>query len=160
LACDASTQTSFNPSLTGSEPGLDGHNKIEAYTSLTRDDYFLDNGDNFSFNGTLFRMMTETTGGLYNRDVLAKYRYQRYQHSLTTSVLYPCSSSVFLPSCKSSCRPDPTTSLMKRPSLLSSVPKSNRTEATPSNMLSGFHQTGQTASHHTTTGTSLPKFFA
>lgn len=27
-------------------------------------------------------MMTETTGGLYNRDGLAKYRYQRYQQSL------------------------------------------------------------------------------
>ncbi|KAF8864569.1 hypothetical protein BDZ45DRAFT_669342 [Acephala macrosclerotiorum] len=27
-------------------------------------------------------MMAETTGGLYNRDGLAKYRYQRYQQSL------------------------------------------------------------------------------
>ena len=51
-------------------------------TSLSRDDYFLGDGDNFSFNGTLFGMMTETTGGLYNRDNLAKYRYQRYQQSL------------------------------------------------------------------------------
>lgn len=74
IGCDATTQTSFDLALTGSEPGLEGHNKIEAYTSLTRDDYFLGNGDSFSFNGTLFRMMTETTGGLCNRDVLAKYR--------------------------------------------------------------------------------------
>jgi hypothetical protein len=82
IGCDATTQASFNPALTGSEPGLEGHNKIEAYTSLTRDDYFLGNGNNFSFNSTLFRRMTDTTGGLYNRDVLAKYRYQRYQQSL------------------------------------------------------------------------------
>jgi len=82
IGCDATTRTSFNPALTGSEPGLDGHNKFEADTSLTRDDYFLGDGDNFSFNGTLFKMMTETTGGLYNRDGLAKYRYQRYQQSL------------------------------------------------------------------------------
>ncbi|KUJ23300.1 putative aromatic peroxygenase [Mollisia scopiformis] len=82
IGCDATTRTSWSPLLTGSEPGLDGHNKFEADTSLTRDDYFLGDGDNFSFNGTLFGMMTETTGGLYNRDGLAKYRYQRYQQSL------------------------------------------------------------------------------
>ncbi|PMD35393.1 putative aromatic peroxygenase [Hyaloscypha variabilis F] len=82
IGCDATTRTSYNPALTGSEPGLDGHNKFEADTSLTRDDYFLGDGDNFSFNGTLFQMMTATTGGLYNRDGLAKYRYQRYQQSL------------------------------------------------------------------------------
>jgi hypothetical protein len=54
IGCDATSRTSFNPALTGSEPGLDGHNKFEADTSLTRDDYFLGDGDNFSFNGTLF----------------------------------------------------------------------------------------------------------
>lgn len=59
-----------------------GHNKFEADTSLTRDDFFLGKGDDFSFNGTLFQMMAETTGGIYNRDRLAKYRYQRYQQSL------------------------------------------------------------------------------
>jgi hypothetical protein len=39
-------------------------------------------GDNFSFNGTLFGMMTATTGGVYDRNNLALYRYQRYQQSL------------------------------------------------------------------------------
>lgn len=82
IGCDATNRTSFNPALTGQEPGLDGHNKFEADTSLTRNDYFLGGGDNFKFNGTLFKMMTDTTGGLYNRDNLAKYRYQRYQQSL------------------------------------------------------------------------------
>jgi hypothetical protein len=82
IGCDATTRTSFSSLLTGSEPGLDGHNKFESDTSLTRNDYFLGGGDNFSFNGTLFKMMTDTTGGNYNRDGMAKYRYQRYQQSL------------------------------------------------------------------------------
>ncbi|EHL00974.1 Cloroperoxidase [Glarea lozoyensis ATCC 20868] len=82
IGCDATTRTSFNPVLTGSEPGLDGHNKFEADTSLTRNDFFLGKGDNFSFNGTLYKMMQTTTGSNYNRDNLAKYRYERYQQSL------------------------------------------------------------------------------
>ncbi|CZT50958.1 uncharacterized protein RSE6_12033 [Rhynchosporium secalis] len=81
IGCDATSRTSFNPLLTGSQPGLDGHNKFEADSSLTRNDFF-PTGDNYKFNGTLFKMMTETTGGLYNRDNLAKYRYERYQQSL------------------------------------------------------------------------------
>lgn len=82
IGCDATTRTSYNPTLTGSEPGLDGHNKFEADTSLTRNDYFTANGDNFDFNGTLFGMMTETTNANYNLENLALYRYQRYQQSL------------------------------------------------------------------------------
>ena len=76
IGCGASNRITAG-SLLGSsviEPGLDGHNKFEADTSLIRNDFFLSKGDNFRFNGTLFGMMTETTGGLYNRDNLAKYR--------------------------------------------------------------------------------------
>jgi hypothetical protein len=50
IGCDATSRTSFNPTLTGSEPGLDGHNKFEADTSLTRNDYFLANGDDYTFS--------------------------------------------------------------------------------------------------------------
>ena len=81
IGCDATTRTSFSPALTGSEPGLDGHNKFEADSSLTRNDFFTHGGDNFSFNRTLFDMMTETTGGNYNRENLSKYRLQRYEQS-------------------------------------------------------------------------------
>lgn len=81
IGCDATSRTSYNPTLTGAEPGLDGHNKFEADTSLTRNDFFLDGGNNFEFNGTLFGMMTETTGGLYTLQNLAKYRNQRYYQS-------------------------------------------------------------------------------
>ena len=81
IGCDATTRTSISPVLTGSEPGLDGHNKFEADSSLTRNDYFTHGGDNFSFNRTLFDMMTQTTGGNFNRENLSKYRLQRYQQS-------------------------------------------------------------------------------
>ncbi|CAG8953597.1 hypothetical protein HYFRA_00010056 [Hymenoscyphus fraxineus] len=82
IGCEATSRTSIAPILTGSQPGLDGHNKFESDTSLTRNDFFLGHGDNFSFNGTLYKMMKESTGGVYNRDNLAKYRYERYQQSL------------------------------------------------------------------------------
>ena len=48
---------------------------------MTRNDYFLANGDDYSFNGTLFKMMTDTCKGNFNRDGLSLYRYQRYQQS-------------------------------------------------------------------------------
>lgn len=82
IGCDATTRTSVSPLLTGSEPGLDGHNKFEGDASLTRNDFFLANGDDFSFNATLFKMMTDSTGGLYNREGMSKYRLERYQQSL------------------------------------------------------------------------------
>ncbi|KAK5117240.1 hypothetical protein LTR62_005857 [Meristemomyces frigidus] len=81
IGCDATTRTSINPTLTGSEPGLDGHNKFEADSSLTRNDFFLDNGDDFTFNGTLFGMMDATTGGNFDRAGLSTYRYQRWHQS-------------------------------------------------------------------------------
>ena len=82
IGCDATTRTSYNPALTGSEPGLDGHNKFEGDTSLTRNDFFLDNGNDFSFNGTLFGMMQDTCNGNFDLTNLGLYRYQRYQQSL------------------------------------------------------------------------------
>lgn len=81
IGCDATTRTSFNPVLTGSQPGLVGHNKFEADSSLTRNDFFLGKGDNFNFNGTLFGMMTKTTGGTFDLEGLAKFRYERYVQS-------------------------------------------------------------------------------
>lgn len=50
-------------------------------TSLTRNDFFLGKGDNYDFNGTLFGMMTQTTGGNFDLNGLADYRLQRYQQS-------------------------------------------------------------------------------
>lgn len=82
LGCDATSRTSSTGSLLGKEVGLNGHNKFELDTSLSRNDYFLANGDDYSFNSTLFGYMQSTCKGNFNRDNLALYRYQRYQQSL------------------------------------------------------------------------------
>lgn len=81
IGCDATSRTSVNPILTGSEPGLDGHNHFEADTSLTRNDYFTHNGDDFTMNGTLFGFMQNTCQGNFNLDNLALYRSQRWEQS-------------------------------------------------------------------------------
>jgi hypothetical protein len=157
IGCDATTQTSFDLALMGSEPGLDGHNKIEAYTSFTRDDYFLGNGDSFFFNGTLFRMMTETTGGLCNRDMLAKYRYQRYQQSLKDNskfyfdplslLLFGASSFLY------ELMPSGTDYIPDEATISSFFGAEKQSDGSyTSKMVSGFHQIGQTASHHTAAG--------
>lgn len=78
IGCDATSRTSWNPLITGSEPGLNGHSKMEIDVSLTRNDFFPAGGDNFSFNGTLFKMMRDSTGGLFDLEGLAKYRFERY----------------------------------------------------------------------------------
>lgn len=51
---------------------------MEIDVSLTRNDFFPAGGDNFSFNGTLFKQMRDSTGGLFDLDGLAKYRFERY----------------------------------------------------------------------------------
>jgi hypothetical protein len=65
---------------------LSGHNKFEGDSSLTRNDYFTHDGDNYSFNGTLFARMKEVadrvSGGNFDRATLAAYRSQRYDESL------------------------------------------------------------------------------
>ncbi|KAF2649262.1 Cloroperoxidase [Lophiostoma macrostomum CBS 122681] len=81
IGCDATTRTSYSPVLTGSQPGLDGHNKFEADASLTRNDYFTHEGENFLLNTTLWAQMTESTGGLYDFAGLTNYRYDRYIQS-------------------------------------------------------------------------------
>lgn len=71
------------------EGGLIVHNTFEADTSLTRDDVYLANGNNYDFNGTLFKMMTDTcqqtSGGLYDRKCMSLYRKQRYDQSRATN---------------------------------------------------------------------------
>jgi hypothetical protein len=59
--------------------------KFEADTSLTRNDYFLANGDDYTFNETLFGMMQATCKGNFNRNNLALYRSQRYAQSKADS---------------------------------------------------------------------------
>lgn len=87
IGCDATERTSIDPTGTlGREPGLNAHNKFEGDTSLTRRDYFLNNGDAFTFQGDMFadmyRVANETSNGLFDRDTIAVYRSQRYDESL------------------------------------------------------------------------------
>ncbi|CAF0894567.1 unnamed protein product [Adineta steineri] len=77
-------QSSEVPGILTTPAGLNSHNRFESDTSLTRNDIFLANGDDFSFNGTLFEMMYNESlnnGGLFNAKTLSKYRYNRYQQS-------------------------------------------------------------------------------
>jgi hypothetical protein len=88
IGCDATSRTAALPIL-GSQPGLDAHNKFESDTSLTRTDYFLNNGDDYTFNGTLFAEMKSfadrVSGGTYDRNSIAAYRSQRYDESVQTN---------------------------------------------------------------------------
>ncbi|ORY74106.1 Chloroperoxidase [Protomyces lactucae-debilis] len=73
----------------GRPTGLNTHNTFEGDTSLTRNDYFLGGGDNYSFNGTLFGQMVDTcqqvSGGLFDRACMTTYRRQRYEASKATN---------------------------------------------------------------------------
>ncbi|KAK4493742.1 hypothetical protein PRZ48_014927 [Zasmidium cellare] len=83
IGCDATTRTA-SPGL-GPELGLDGHNKFEGDTSLTRNDYFTGGGDNFKFNSTLYAGMiaqcTQRNAGCDFGNI-ARYRKQRYDWSV------------------------------------------------------------------------------
>lgn len=62
--------------------------KFEADTSLTHNDYILANGDDYTFNGTLFGMMQATSKRNFNRDNLARYRCQHYAQSKPTTASF------------------------------------------------------------------------
>lgn len=85
IGCDATSRTATLGFL-GRQPGLDGHNKFESDSSLTRNDFFTANGDNYNFNGSLFAEMKtvadRVSGGNFDRNALAAYRSQRYDESV------------------------------------------------------------------------------
>lgn len=78
IGCDATNRTSALP-LTGNQGGLNKHNTFEADTSLTRNDYFLANGDDFSFNGTLFAVRESRCAKQH--EITPKRSSLRLQHS-------------------------------------------------------------------------------
>lgn len=79
IGCDATGRTATLP--LSSQPGLNGHNKFESDSSLTRRDFF--DGDNYSFNGPLFAAMKAkadaVSGGAFDFPALAAYRADRYE---------------------------------------------------------------------------------
>lgn len=82
IGCDATSRTAAVPLIAGSQPGLNGHNNFEADASMGRNDYYLNEGDNYSLNGTKFGMMVEATEGMFNISGLSRYRYQRWHQSV------------------------------------------------------------------------------
>jgi len=111
IAFDATSRTAALGSLNllGRQPGLNSHSRFEADASLTRNDYFTNDGDNYSFNGTLFARMKEVadrvSSGNFDQKAMAAYRSQRYDESLAENgnffwgplaiLLYGASSFVY-----------------------------------------------------------------
>lgn len=83
IGCDATSRTATPGNILADELGLNGHNHFEADTSLTRNDYFLANGDNYRFNTTLFTQMMQYCQGNCNLEHLALYREARFNASKT-----------------------------------------------------------------------------
>ncbi|GIZ42141.1 hypothetical protein CKM354_000542000 [Cercospora kikuchii] len=81
IGCDANSRTVTPGNVLADELGLNGHNHFEADTSLTRNDYFLANGDNYRWNATLFTQMMSYCQGNCNLEHLALYRELRYNQS-------------------------------------------------------------------------------
>ncbi|RMY64437.1 hypothetical protein D0863_09821 [Hortaea werneckii] len=82
IGCDTTSRTASTGNVLADELGLNGHNHFEADASLTRNDYFLADGDNYRWNATLFTQMLEYCQGNCNLEALSKYREARYQQSL------------------------------------------------------------------------------
>jgi hypothetical protein len=81
IGCDATSRTAAVSLIAGSQPGLNGHNNFEADASMGRDDYFLNQGDNYRLNGTKFGMLIKATDGKFDIAGLSRYRYQRWHQS-------------------------------------------------------------------------------
>lgn len=81
IGCDATSRTASIPLVAGSQPGLNGHNNFEADASMCRDDFFLNEGNNYSLNGTKFGMLVDATEGQFNISGLSRYRHQRWHES-------------------------------------------------------------------------------
>lgn len=82
IGCDATFRTAgLIGGLLGDELGLNGHNHFESDSSLTRNDYYLANGDAYTFNATLFTSMMQACNGNCDRSTMSKYRKQRYLES-------------------------------------------------------------------------------
>ncbi|CAF0824280.1 unnamed protein product [Adineta ricciae] len=85
-------ESSAVPGLLRTPGGLNAHNKFEGDTSLTRNDYYLADGDNFRFNGTLYGMMyaeAQKNNGLYSWKAMADYPLLLYGAATFLYELFP-----------------------------------------------------------------------
>lgn len=53
IGCGDNARTAEPGNVLADELGLDAHDQFEGDASLTRDDYFLADGDDYTFNGTV-----------------------------------------------------------------------------------------------------------
>ena len=83
IGCDATSRTAAVDLklLSGAQPGLNGHGNFEVDGSISRNDYFISEGDVFTLNGTLFAQMVETTGGNFTKSGISKLKHLRWQQS-------------------------------------------------------------------------------
>ncbi|KAL1586231.1 hypothetical protein WHR41_05391 [Cladosporium halotolerans] len=81
IGCDATSRTAAVELIAGSQPGLNGHGNFEVDASMSRDDYFLAEGDAFTLNVTLFAQMVETTGGQFTQSGISSLKHQRWHQS-------------------------------------------------------------------------------
>lgn len=105
IGCDATDRTAGIKLLAGSQPGLNGHGSFEVDASISRNDYFTNEGDNFSLDGSLFAQMVESTGGNFTKSAISKLKHERWhqsqksnpQFSYTPIGLISYAASAFLP---------------------------------------------------------------
>lgn len=81
IGCDATDRTAAVKLLAGSQPGLNGNGNFEVDASISRKDYFTNEGDNFSLDGDLFAQMVEVTGGKFTKSGISKLKHKRWHQS-------------------------------------------------------------------------------
>ncbi|KAK0521778.1 hypothetical protein OC834_006536, partial [Tilletia horrida] len=78
--------------LAGEPQGIDSHNVYEGDASVTRADYYANNGDDYTSQVPFFQQLVDLGGNdqtrgkdVYTRDVLLQHRILRFNHSISTN---------------------------------------------------------------------------
>ncbi|CAD6886089.1 unnamed protein product [Tilletia caries] len=77
--------------LAGEPEGINSHNVYEGDASVSRADYYANNGDDYTSQPAFFKQLVDIAGphkageDAYTREVLAKHRTLRFNHSISTN---------------------------------------------------------------------------
>ncbi|KAK0555646.1 hypothetical protein OC846_001611, partial [Tilletia horrida] len=78
--------------IAGEPQGIDSHNVYEGDASVTRADYYANNGDDYTSQVPFFQQLVDIAGNdrtrgkdVYTREVLLKHRSLRFNHSIETN---------------------------------------------------------------------------
>ncbi|CAD6965379.1 unnamed protein product [Tilletia laevis] len=77
--------------LAGEPEGINSHNVYEGDASVSRVDYYANNGDDYTSQPAFFKQLVDIAGphkageDAYTREVLAKHRTLRFNHSISTN---------------------------------------------------------------------------